>query len=382
FARHLRNHGKQAVRIDRLAQGGASVHSPRDAQVAQDKGNRRLRREGGGRAHAARAAQHAAQGRRQGRPAFQPDERRDLRPGARLRTEPAPERLSAREARQPREMGAEGCGLPGCVHRRLRHRAGDAGDRGDQGIAQSVVSAGKTFLERLDSEARDLLLAVARPVAHAKSERLVRHGEPSRGAYILKDGAAEATVTLPGGEKLSVAKFGAGAVFGEMALIERGTCTATVTATEKLAGWFIEREDFRALVAQRVPAALRLQHALTVVLSDKLRSLNAKVLEVAAAEDTPAAKSNGVDPLAQVKRAKKASFDFKPFLPHLPVFEGFDAAEIAEVAAVANLLELSRGEKVFSVGQPSSACFIVVRGAVEIRARHEKRERRMAVLGP
>jgi len=243
------------------------------------------------------------------------------------------------------------------------------------------VSA-RTFLDTLDGEARDLLLAVARPVAHAKSERLVRHGEASRGAYILREGAAEATVTLPGGEKLSVAQFGAGAVFGEMALIERGTCTATVTATEKLAGWFIEREDFRALVAQRVPAALRLQHALTVVLSEKLRQLNAKVLEVPADEDRPAAKSDGADPLAQVKRLKKASFEFRPFLPHLPIFEGFDADEIAEIVALASILELPRGQKVFAAGQPSSACFIVVRGAVEIRARHEKRERRMAVLGP
>ena len=68
----------------------------------------------------------------------------------------------------------------------------------------------KTFLERLDGEARDLLLAVARPVAHKKGERLVRHGDPSRGAYVVREGAAEATVTLPGGEKLSVAKFGGG----------------------------------------------------------------------------------------------------------------------------------------------------------------------------
>lgn len=239
-----------------------------------------------------------------------------------------------------------------------------------------------SFLERLDPEARDLLLGVARPVTHAKNERLVRHGEASRGAYILREGAAEATVTLPGGEKLSVAKFGAGAVFGEMALIERGTCTATVTATEKVAGWFIEREDFRALVARRAPAALRVQHALTLVLSEKLRSLNARVLEVPAAEDTPAPRSNGADPLADVRRLKKASFDFKPFLPHLPLFEGFDADEIAAIAAVANILELARGQKVFAVGQASSASFIVVRGAVEIRARHEMRERRMAVLGP
>lgn len=240
----------------------------------------------------------------------------------------------------------------------------------------------KTFLERLDGEARDLLLAVARPVSHAKGERLVRHGDPSRGAYVLKDGAAEATVTLPGGEKLTVANFGGGAVFGEMALIERGTCTATVTATEKLSGWFIERDDFRSLVAQRVPGALRVQHALTLALSDKLRILNSKVLDVAADGDKPARRSGLGDPLATVARARTPSFDFKPFLRHLPMFEGFDAAEIDEILAVASVLELPRGQKIFSAGQPSTACFIVVRGAVKIRAQHEKRERRMAVLGP
>ena len=240
----------------------------------------------------------------------------------------------------------------------------------------------QTFLERLDGEARDLLLAVARPVSHQKGERLVRHGDPSRGAYVLKDGAAEATVRLPGGETLSVAKFGAGSVFGEMALIERGTCTATVAATDNLAGWFIERDDFRSLVAQRVPGALRVQHALTLVLSEKLRQLNAKVLDVAAAEDRPARKSNGADPLASVSRLAKPSFDFKPFLAHLPIFEGFDASEIDEILAVASVLELPRGQKIFAAGQPSTACFIVVRGAVKIRAHHRERERRMAVLGP
>src|SRR5688500_20132966 len=103
------------------------------------------------------------------------------------------------------------------------------------------MAANKAFLDRLDGEARDLLLAVARPVSHARGERLVRHGDPSRGAYVLRDGAAEATVTLPGGERLTVARFDAGSLFGEMALIERGTCTANVFATEKLDGWFIER---------------------------------------------------------------------------------------------------------------------------------------------
>jgi len=241
----------------------------------------------------------------------------------------------------------------------------------------------QTFLDRLDSEARDLLLAVGRPITHAKGERLIRYGDPSRGAYLLRDGSCEATVLLPGGEKLTVAKLDAGGVFGEMALVERGTCTATVTATTKLNGWFIERDDFRSLVAQRVPAALRVQHALTLALSDKLRQLNAKVLEIAAPEDRPkAAAAPAADPLAKVKRTKKAEFEVRPFLPHLPIFEGFDAAEIDEILAAGGLLELPRGHAVFFHGQASSAVYIVIRGAVEIRARHAARERRMAVLGP
>ena len=237
----------------------------------------------------------------------------------------------------------------------------------------------QTFLDRLDTEARGLLLAVARPITHAKGERLVRYGEPSRGAYLLIEGAAEASVLLPGGEKLTVAQIEAGSVFGETALIERGTCTATVTASEKLDGWFIERDDFRALVAQRVPAALRIQHALTLALSQKVRALNAKVLEVPAAEDKPSSRRTSS---ANAARPKQAPFDFEAFLPHLPAFGSFDAGEIAEILSFSSLLELPRGDALFIHGQPSSACFIVIRGAIEIIAQHEKRERRMAVLGP
>ena len=55
----------------------------------------------------------------------------------------------------------------------------------------------QTFLDRLDSEARDLLLAVARPITHSKGERLMRYGDPSRGAYLLKDGKAKPPCCCP-----------------------------------------------------------------------------------------------------------------------------------------------------------------------------------------
>lgn len=238
------------------------------------------------------------------------------------------------------------------------------------------------FLERLDDEARNLLLAVARPVFFLKGARLVRHGEMARGAYVLRSGSADAVVVLPGGESLTVARLAAGGMFGETSLLERSTCTATVTAADRLEAWFIEREDFRALVAQRVPAALRVQHAVTVVLCEKLRALNARVLEVPAPEDRQSTGLAPSDPLAGVKRVKRVRFNYRPFLTLLPAFEGFDDSEIAEVLDASWLLELSRGQGVFAAGHSSSACFVVLRGAVEIRARHAERERRMAILGP
>ncbi len=239
------------------------------------------------------------------------------------------------------------------------------------------------FLDRLDDEARELVLAVARPVSYAKGARLVRHGQPARGAHVLRSGGAEAFVRLPGGEALTVARLGAGSVFGETSLIERSTCTATVSASEDIESWFIERDDFRALVASRAPAALRVQHAVTLVLSEKLRALNAKVLEVPAPEDKvlEIRRDNGA-PLAGVTRTKRAPFELGPFLPLLPAFESFEETEIAEVLERAALLELPRGHAVFLAGTSSQACFVVIRGAVEIRTPHAARERRMAVLGP
>lgn len=242
--------------------------------------------------------------------------------------------------------------------------------------------AQRPFLERLDDAARNLLLSVARPVSFTRGARLVRQGEATRGAYVLREGSAEASVVLPGGDRLSVAKLGPGSLLGEMALFERGTCTASVIAATNVDGWFLERDEFRALAALRTPEALRVQHALTLLLAQKLRALNACVLEVPAPEDRAPSKDAGQDPLEGVKRSKKSAFDLKPFLPLLPVFEGFDDEETAEVLEVSKLIELPRGHGVFTVGQPSDAAYAVLRGAAAITARHAKRERRMAVLGP
>ena len=242
--------------------------------------------------------------------------------------------------------------------------------------------APKPFLEGLDPDSRELLLSVARAVSYVPTAVLVRHGEPARGAYILRSGTVEAVVTLPGGESLTVATLGAGSVFGEMALIELGTCSATVRATSPVEGWFVAHEDFRALASQAHPAAVKLQHALTAALATKVAALNERMLACPAPEDRPARAAATADPLAQVARARRPPFDVEAFLPALPIFERFAADEIEEVVARGSWLDLPRGQGVFTAGAEASAAFVVVRGAVEVLSMRSGLERRVAVVGP
>lgn len=227
------------------------------------------------------------------------------------------------------------------------------------------------------------LLPVARPVSFVKGALLVRQGAPTRGAFLIGSGEAEARVALPGGGSHAVARFGPGDMFGEMALIERGTCSASVVALTGVDGWFVARDDFRALVAGRDPQALQMQRRLAHTLAERLRALNARVAEWPAAEDRPAGDPPpAADPLAGVPRSRRASFDWRAFLPLLAFFEGFDPETLDEIASIGQVLELERGAWVFAERLPATAAYLVVRGAVEVFTRYGERERRVAIAGP
>lgn len=186
----------------------------------------------------------------------------------------------------------------------------------------------------------------------------------------------------PGGDWLVVACLGGGDIFGEMALVDSGTCTATVVATSHVDGWFLAFEDFRAIVSQRQRAARELQHAVTLVLAGRLRAVNARLASLSSAEDRPARARPGAVPLARAARPRRASFDLAAFLPKLAFFERFPAEEVDELVAQAGLVEAPRGELLHAPGSAAQAVRLVARGAVEIVRPVDGLERRVAVLGP
>jgi CRP-like cAMP-binding protein len=258
----------------------------------------------------------------------------------------------------------------------MRHQ-GDAKPGGD---GQAAEERPLTFLARLADEARDLLLDTARPVSFLPGAPVVRHGEPARGAWLLREGHAEVSVPAPGGNAIALARLGPGDLFGEMALVDHGTCIANVTATAALDGWFVEREAFRGAVSRRGPAARDLQHALTMHLADRLRAMNARLASVDR-EDAPTRPPEPGAPFEPI-RSRRGSFDAARFLAKLPFFDRFPADEIDEVFAAGRMLELPRGARLYRAGDAAAAVYLVVRGAVEIARPGAAGDRRLAVLGP
>jgi CRP-like cAMP-binding protein len=180
-----------------------------------------------------------------------------------------------------------------------------------------------------------------------------------------------------------IAKFAAGSMFGEMALVESGVVTATVRATAAVSGWFVATEDFRALVARSDCASLNLQHAVTLILADKLAALNVQLLACPAPEDLPARRApRGIDPLAGAARSGSASYDVAAFHPRLPFFEHFAADEIDAVVGRSGYIEVPRGGGIFAADTPAASVFVVLRGAAEVITLLGDRERRIAVVGP
>jgi len=225
------------------------------------------------------------------------------------------------------------------------------------------------------------ILRIFQPVGFAAATPLVRQGQSADGAYIIESGSADVITALPGGGEATVATLGPGSVLGEMALLESGTRSATVIAKAPVKGYFVERDSFRMLLAQRERAAFTIQNRITLTLCQRVREMNDRIVASSASQNAVLLLSGQMAGPESLRRGQ-CSFDFRSFLPLLPIFRRFSARELAEFTGKTELLELDRGRILFHQGDPGEAAYVVVRGALEIGCAANGQRHRIGILGP
>jgi CRP/FNR family cyclic AMP-dependent transcriptional regulator len=106
---------------------------------------------------------------------------------------------------------------------------------------------------------RDLqaIARVVKDIDHPAGTVVAREGEPGVGLFVIAEGTAEVSI---GGKKK--ATLGPGEFFGEIALLDGGPRTATVTATTDVKLLGLTEWVFRGLMQEQPSIALKTLQAM------------------------------------------------------------------------------------------------------------------------
>jgi CRP/FNR family cyclic AMP-dependent transcriptional regulator len=104
-------------------------------------------------------------------------------------------------------------------------------------------------------------------------EVVFREGDASDTCYVVRDGRARALRTHRDGRTLTLATFGPGDIFGELALFEDEKRSATVEAIERTTAVAVLGPDMRRLMAEHAEISSRL----VIALGRRLRETNERL---------------------------------------------------------------------------------------------------------
>jgi SulP family sulfate permease len=117
------------------------------------------------------------------------------------------------------------------------------------------------------------------PVAWPAGHVVFRRGDPGSSLYLVTQGRASVHLVHDDGD-IRLVTFAAGAVFGELALLDRGPRSATITVDQDLAGFGLSEASFGELCQKQPDIAIKLLSALGRELSVRIRYANMTIQQL------------------------------------------------------------------------------------------------------
>lgn len=134
------------------------------------------------------------------------------------------------------------------------------------------------ILENLPADQCNMLASYGHFRFAGSGETVIREGSPQNSLYLVLSGALHVKRQQAGREIL-VAHVRTGECFGEVNVFDPSAASATVAAVEPTQLWHIDRDELEAFFAGYPEAAAALLISVASLLSARLRSANAKLVE-------------------------------------------------------------------------------------------------------
>jgi CRP-like cAMP-binding protein len=106
-----------------------------------------------------------------------------------------------------------------------------------------------------------------------------KQGDPGSDLFLVTRGHASVYLTTEAG-RVRLVTFAPGSVFGELAILDHGPRSATVTADEPMAAFSLSTTAFASLRDRDPDVAIKLVSALARELSDRLRRANLTIRQL------------------------------------------------------------------------------------------------------
>jgi sulfate permease, SulP family len=151
--------------------------------------------------------------------------------------------------------------------------------RGDEDVAELALNE-VGILRGLNAVDIAALEPYLKRSIHPKGSVLFSEGDPGRELFIVVKGAASAYLRQANSGDIRLVTFAPGTVFGELAILDAGPRSATVTADSELVCYGLNEGDFATLSARSPAVAIKLLAALGRELSGRLRRANRTIREL------------------------------------------------------------------------------------------------------
>lgn len=149
------------------------------------------------------------------------------------------------------------------------------------GLSEEVPLDALMALAGLSASEHELVRRTLERRVFRRGDVVIKEGDTDRSLFMISKGTASVKFRLAGADRdKRVASFSAGAIFGEVALLDQEPRSATVTADEELVCYVLDDARFRALVREHPSIAITLLTNVGRELSRRLRKANAMISQL------------------------------------------------------------------------------------------------------
>ena len=135
-----------------------------------------------------------------------------------------------------------------------------------------LLKAVPLFSELSDPEL-ERVAQVAVPRSYPRDTRVFHEGDPGDACYIIQSGSARVTREHPDGRAITLANLSPGAIFGELAMLDGESRSASVESTEDLELLALPARDVRSLIRTHP----EMGEKLVIALTRRLREANERL---------------------------------------------------------------------------------------------------------